>query len=116
MNTDDWKSRLAALGASLPTDDTPDAVPTREHSATPTKKDVVEISYERKGRGGKQATILSGFSCSDDELRDVAARLKQRLATGGSARGGEILIQGDCRDRVAALLKELGYKVKGVKC
>lgn len=114
MNTDDWKSRLAALGASLPVDDTPDTAHTQE--TPPSKKDVVEISYERKGRGGKQATILSGFTCSDDELRDVAARLKQRLATGGSARGGEILIQGDYRERVAVMLKEMGYKVKGVKC
>ncbi len=114
MNTDDWKSRLAALGSSLPVDDTPE--PVAEEDTPAAKKDVIEISYERKGRGGKQATILSGFTCSDDELRDVAARLKQRLATGGSARGGEILIQGDCRERVARLLKEMGYKFKGVKC
>ncbi|MBD5249877.1 MAG: translation initiation factor [Barnesiella sp.] len=115
MNTDDWKSRLAALSATLPADDSAG----EESSDAPTEAksaDVILVSYERKGRGGKQATILSGFTCDDDELRDVAARLKQRLATGGSARGGEILIQGDCRDRVGKLLIQLGYKVKGVKC
>ncbi|MDE6484862.1 MAG: translation initiation factor [Duncaniella sp.] len=115
MDTQDWKSRLAALGSSLPVDDSPETVQEQPESSQ-SRKDVIEISYERKGRGGKQATILSGFTCTDDELREVAAHLKQRLATGGSARGGEILIQGDCRERVAKLLKEQGYKVKGVKC
>ncbi len=111
MNTD-WKDRLASLAGSMPVDDTPmpdESV--REDTAG--NNDVVEITYERKGRGGKPATILSGFTCSDDELRRVATSLKQRLATGGSARGGEILLQGDCRDRVRTLLKESGYRTKG---
>ncbi len=112
--SDDWKSRLAMLAGSMPAGEDDKA----ELSAPQERKinDVIEISYERKGRGGKQATILSGFTCGDDELKAVATALKQRLATGGSARGGEILIQGDCRERVAALLKEMGYKTKGVKC
>lgn len=112
---DDWKSQLASIAGSLPGgDDT--MAPDENRSAAGKKSDVIEISYERKGRGGKQATILSGFTCTDDELKAVATALKQRLATGGSARGGEILIQGDCRERVALLLKDMGYKTKGVKC
>lgn len=71
------------------------------------------ITYERKGRGGKQATIISGFECDDERLRDIASTLKQRLATGGSARGGEILVQGDRRADAAALLRSMGFKVKG---
>lgn len=71
------------------------------------------ITYERKGRGGKQATIISGFECDDEGLRDIASTLKQRLATGGSARGGEILVQGDRRADAAALLRSMGFKVKG---
>lgn len=83
------------------------------HSAHPAQPSPLLITYERKGRGGKQATIISGFECDDERLRDIASTLKQRLATGGSARGGEILVQGDRRADVAALLRSMGFKVKG---
>lgn len=72
----------------------------------------LDIILEKKGRGGKQATIITGWQDSDEALLDLAATLKKRLATGGSARGGEILIQGDRRKDVLALLKELGYKAR----
>lgn len=74
------------------------------------KQGRLDIVFEKKGRGGKQATIICGFSGSDEELLSLAATLKRRLATGGSARGGEILLQGDRRREVAALLTELGYR------
>ena len=76
------------------------------------KADVLHVSVDRKGRKGKTATIVEGFSCEESELLDIAARLKTRLGTGGSARGGEILIQGECADKVKNLLTEMGYKVK----
>ncbi|MDE6277365.1 MAG: translation initiation factor [Muribaculaceae bacterium] len=77
-----------------------------------TKHPPLTLLYERKGRGGKQATIIAGFEISDAELQDLAALIKKRLATGGSARGGEILIQGDRRADLRTLLPALGYKVK----
>lgn len=83
------------------------------HSAHSAQPSPLLITYERKGRGGKQATIISGFECDDERLRDIASTLKQRLATGGSARGGEILVQGDRRADAAALLRSMGFKVKG---
>lgn len=83
------------------------------HSAHPAQSSPLLITYERKGRGGKQATIISGFECDEERLRDIASTLKQRLATGGSARGGEILVQGDRRADAAALLRSMGFKVKG---
>lgn len=67
---------------------------------------------ERKGRGGKTATIIEGFPGSDSELKALATRLKQQLGVGGSARGGEILIQGDCRQRLRELLSH-DFIVKG---
>ena len=70
------------------------------------------ICARGKGRKGKTATIVEGFTCPEDELLEVAARLKTRFGTGGSARGGEILIQGDVAAKVKALLTEMGYKVK----
>lgn len=73
----------------------------------------LDIVLDEKGRRGKQATIIAGFDTDDDtEALAVAARLKQSLGTGGSARGGEILIQGDRRKDVASLLTGMGYKTR----
>lgn len=79
----------------------------------PAKHPALHIVMERKGRGGKTATIIEGFECTQEQLKEIAAGLKAKLGTGGSARGGEILIQGDCRDRVKAALIAQGFKVKG---
>lgn len=73
----------------------------------------LDIVLDRKGRKGKSATIVCGFASDDDlTLKEVAARLKSRLATGGSARGGEILIQGDRRTDVSRILAKMGYKTR----
>lgn len=69
------------------------------------------VSMERKGRAGKTATIVSGFTLPDSEVARIAAKLKKRLGTGGSARGGEILVQGDRREAVTQALRDLGFKV-----
>lgn len=74
--------------------------------------DVLRVTVDRKGRKGKTATIVEGFSGPDTELLKIAARLKSKLGTGGSARGGEILIQGECADKVRIFLSEMGYKVR----
>lgn len=71
----------------------------------------LHVVVERKGRGGKTATIIEGFECRPEQVKEIAAKLKSALGTGGSARGGEILIQGDCRDRVCAHLTALGFKL-----
>lgn len=75
------------------------------------KKGKLQIFTEKKGRKGKVATIVAGFECSDDELEDIASRAKRHLGVGGSARGGEILIQGDCRERLADFLRGEGFKI-----
>lgn len=77
----------------------------------PRRADKLSIFIEKKGRGGKTATIITGFTCSDTELLDVAAKLKNRLGCGGSARGGEILIQGEKRAEATRVLRDLGYKL-----
>ena len=72
----------------------------------------LDIVLERKGRGGKQATIVTGFTIDDEQVKQVASRLKRTLGVGGSARGGEILIQGDFRQRVLAELQNMGFKAR----
>lgn len=75
------------------------------------KKGKLQIFTEKKGRKGKVATIVTGFDCNDEELEDIASRAKRHLGVGGSARGGEILIQGDCRERLADFLRGEGFKI-----
>ena len=58
--------------------------------------------------------LPEGDDIAADELRDIASRLKQKLGVGGSARGGDILIQGDCRSEVVELLKSMGYKARSI--
>ena len=76
-------------------------------------KETIRIFVEKKGRRGKTATIAEGFKCQYDELEEIASKAKRHLGVGGSARGGEILIQGECRERFAGFLRNLGYPVKG---
>ena len=102
----DWKDALSGL---LPDDYTPEpeAAPADEK---PTQRGKLTVQIERKGRAGKTATIVSGFTLADDEVSRIASQLKQKLGKGGSARGGEILIQGDCREAVVDALRAMGFK------
>ncbi|MDE6161288.1 MAG: translation initiation factor, partial [Muribaculaceae bacterium] len=63
-----------------------------------------------KGRAGKTATIIAGFD-SEEQAADTASQLKKSLATGGSARGCEVLLQGDRRTDAADALRRLGFRV-----
>ncbi len=108
----DWKDALRALGGELPQEEASDATATEELAApVARKKTKLSISMERKGRKGKTATIIYGFECGDEELEEIARTLKTKIGTGGSARGGEILLQGEWRDRAAELLRELGFRL-----
>lgn len=111
--TMDWKESLARLqaGGSLPEGEDP--APRAEETAPESgQKSPLKVVVDRKGRKGKSATIIEGFELPDGEVADVAARLKKRLGTGGSSRGGEILIQGDCAAKAAEALRAMGFKVK----
>ncbi len=106
--TADWKDILGTLG------DLPEGSEPSPEQTSASSKRAVTLFYERKGRAGKPATILADFAgVTDDEIADLASELKRSLGTGGSARGGEILIQGDRRDDLRRLLKARGFKVKG---
>jgi translation initiation factor 1 len=73
---------------------------------------VVKVGRETAGRRGKGVTTVSDLPLDEGGLRDLAATLKQRCGTGGTVRDGRIEVQGDQRERIAAELTKLGYKVK----
>jgi translation initiation factor 1 len=73
---------------------------------------IVRITRDRKHRGGKTVTVISGIPASSDSLTSLAQQLKKLCGSGGSVKDGTIEIQGDHCDKVQAKLTELGYKVK----
>lgn len=105
----DWKDSLLSLKDSLPEGEEMSQPATEEKQKKLPRLDVV---LDRKGRKGKDATIIVGFDPDDETVNTVATTLKQRLGTGGSVRDGEILIQGDKRRQVLELLQSLGYKAR----
>lgn len=82
-----------------------------EETLSPSSQNL-RIHTERKNRKGKTVTIISGFCGSEDDLKDLEKRLKIHCGTGGSAKDGEIIIQGDQREKVALYLKSNAYNVK----
>lgn len=74
----------------------------------------LEAHFSNKGRGGKTVTIISGFQGNEEDLKTLAKLLKTKCGVGGSLKEGEIIIQGNYRDKIMQLLKEEGYHVKRV--
>ena len=111
----DWKDMLASLASGAGADGDNEIngennAPETSEAHTP--QSPLHIVIDRKGRKGKVATIIEGFALPDEEVEKLASELKRKIGTGGSSRGGEILLQGEWKDKAASLLKEKGFKLK----
>ncbi|MBQ4021135.1 MAG: translation initiation factor [Bacteroidales bacterium] len=107
----DWKDRLGVVYSTNP--DFKYETPVEEEVQTlPAAQQKLIVTIDRRARAGKQVTLVSGFVGKEEDLAALAKTLKTKCGVGGSAKDGEILIQGDWRDRVVALLKSLGYNAK----
>ena len=85
---------------------------TDSQQAIPNHQQDLRVMLDRKNRGGKAVTLITGFVGSVDELDKLAKLLKTKCGVGGASKDGEIIIQGDFRDKVLVLLQKEGYKVK----
>jgi translation initiation factor 1 len=83
-----------------------------EAKTLPAQQQDLRVWLEKGGRGGKQASVIKGFVGTHDDLEQLARELKTHCATGGSAKDGEIIIQGDNRDKIVAYLQKKLFKVK----
>ena len=83
-----------------------------EEDTLPKGKQLLRVTLDSKKRAGKQVTLVTGFMGTNRDLKELGKTLKSRCGVGGSAKDGEIIIQGDFRQRVSTILKEMGYGVR----
>lgn len=108
MKNNDWKSRLGVMYSTNPdfkyeTDEEPEEEP------LPKDKQKLYIALDKRNRGGKMVTLVTGFRGTSEDLEALGKMLKVKCGVGGSAKEGEIIIQGDFRQKVAEILVKEGY-------
>ncbi len=108
MKNNDWKERLGMVYSTNP-DFQYETTQEPEVETLPKEKQRLRVSIERRNRGGKVVTLVTGFVGSDTDLKELGKWLKTKCGVGGSAKDGELIVQGDFKNRVVELLKEEGY-------
>jgi translation initiation factor 1 len=108
MNTNDWKDKLNFVYSTNPDFKADSEEEVEKEFLSPGKQEL-RVKLDRKNRGGKVVTIVTGFIGPENDLKELGKTLKSRCGVGGSVKDGEIIIQGDFRDRVLNLLIESGY-------
>lgn len=104
----DWKSRLQVVYSTNPdynyvTDEEP------EVETLPKQQQKLRVSIEKNHRGGKTVTIIKNFVGSDNDIKELGKQLKSKCGSGGSVKDGEILVQGEFKEKIIELLKKEGY-------
>lgn len=83
-----------------------------EMETLPPEKQKLRVQLDTKRRKGKKVSLITGFVGSEDDLKDLGKLLKTKCGVGGSAKDGEIVVQGDNRVKIKGILEGLGYKVR----
>lgn len=108
MKNNDWKDRLGMVYSTNP--DFHFETETEEETETlPPQQQKLRVKIDRSHREGKTVTLITGFVGTEDDLKALAKWLKGKCGVGGSAKDGEILVQGDFKTKVIELLLKEGY-------
>lgn len=105
----DWKDKLGVVYSTNSEFDY-NYNEQKEQETLPPAQQKLYVSLDKKKRKGKAVTLIEGFVGNEDDLKALAKDLKTKCGVGGSAKEGEIIIQGDMRQKVMELLSQKGYK------
>lgn len=108
MKKNDWKERLDVVYSTNP-NFSYDIDNDEEQTTIEPSKQVLRVSIDKKNRGGKIVTLISGFVGTEEDLKVLGKLLKTKCGVGGAAKDGEIIIQGDFKLKIVELLKKEGY-------
>lgn len=111
MADNDWKKRLGVVYSTNPDFRYEEETLEQEETLPPERQKLL-VAIDRRNRGGKQVTLVTGFVGTDEDLAALGKTLKVKCGVGGTAKNGEITIQGDFREKVTDLLNSMGYKAR----
>ena len=108
MRNNDWKDRLNVVYSTNP-DFKYETEADEEMETLDKKQQKLRVSIEKNGRGGKTVTLVKGFIGTEEDLKELGKLLKGKCGVGGSVKDGEILVQGEFKQRIIDLLRAEGY-------
>lgn len=108
MKNNDWKDRLGVMYSTDPNFQY-DTREEEEEETLPKEKQQLRISLDKRNRGGKMVTLVTGFVGKTVDLEALGKFLKVKCGVGGSAKEGEIIVQGDFRSKILEILQKEGY-------
>ena len=108
MKNNDWKDRLGVLYSTNP-DFQYNTGEEEEEETLPKEKQLLRISLDKRNRGGKMVTLITGFRGKTADLEQLGKWLKMKCGVGGSTKDGEIIVQGDWLTKVLDLLQKEVY-------
>lgn len=107
----DWKKRLGVVYSTGNNFNYDKGESEQQETLAPQKQKLI-ISLDKKQRKGKTVSLITGFIGKNEDLEELGKELKKKCGTGGSAKEGEIIIQGDFRKRLGEILEKAGYTIK----
>lgn len=110
----DWKDRLGVVFSTNQDFEYTNDNEIQEQASIAPEKQKLRVALDKRNRGGKKVTIVADFKGPTQELETLGKTLKTKCGVGGAVKDGEIIIQGDFRDKVVELLLNMGFKARKI--